>query len=76
MVMTEELANFQPSYEGVVDPRFGSYTTSGLSIEVSPKEENFVTLKVENLKPPEKTSASRSAGKHQHDQNAPPPGQQ
>jgi|GEM_PF-2288677 len=76
MVMTEELANFQPNYEGVVDPRFGSYTTSGLSIEVSPKEENFVTLKVENLKPPGKTSASRSAGKHQHDQNAPPPGQQ
>jgi len=33
--MTKELADLQPSYEGVIDPRFGSCTTSGLSIEVS-----------------------------------------
>lgn len=66
MVMTEELANFQPSYEGVVDPRFGSYSTSGLSIEVSAKQENFVTLKVKALKPPGKTPKPKSAGQHQH----------
>lgn len=67
MVMTEELANFQPSYEGVVDSRFGSFSTSGLSIEVSANDENFVTLKVENLKPPGKTSKPKSTGQYQHE---------
>jgi len=35
MVMVEEIAGFQPSTEGVVHPRFGSYITSGLVVEVN-----------------------------------------
>lgn len=72
-VMTEELGNFQPSYEGVIDPRFGSYATSGLVVEVSATDENFPTIRVEQLKPPGR--AGRKSEKppvgHQHHHDVP-----
>ena len=73
MVMTEELANFQPSYEGVIDPRFGSYATSGLVLEVSAKDENFPIIRVEQLKPPTRpgSKSGKSAADHQHHHDVP-----
>ncbi len=48
-IMVEDIANFQPSTEGVVDPRFGSYATSGLECEVLATDKNQVTLTVAGL---------------------------
>lgn len=49
MVMAEDLANLHLSYEGIFDPRVGSYSRSGLNNDVSAKDDNFATLKVEPI---------------------------
>jgi hypothetical protein len=64
MVMVEGIANFQPSTEGVVHPRFGSYSTSGLVVEVSDKGRNELQLNVEPLAPHQEPS---NESHHQHD---------
>ncbi|MBC8355434.1 MAG: hypothetical protein H8E66_25940 [Planctomycetes bacterium] len=71
LVMVEELSNFKPSTEGVVDPRFGSYTTSELECRISESDDNRVKLTVEPIR-----LGAASTGKasdppldhaHQHD---------
>ncbi len=72
LVIVEELSNFKPSTEGVVDPRFGSYSTSELECHVSTTDDNNVTLTVEPLSSEfasdaESSSSSDSeAGSHKH----------
>ena len=70
LVMVEELSNFKPSTEGVIDPRFGSYSTSKLECHVSSTVDNHVTLTVEPLSA-DFTSAAKSskseADSHDHD---------
>jgi|694.fasta_scaffold00030_65 hypothetical protein len=48
MVVTEDIAQAGSAF-GVVDPKHGSYKTSGLTIEVQPDSENKVILKVDAL---------------------------
>jgi hypothetical protein len=64
-VMTEELADFKPSPVGVVHPRFASYATSGLSVEIKADQVNDLKIEVEGVK---KISASEEAkhGEKQH----------
>ncbi len=49
-VMTEDLAGHKPSLIGVIDRRYASYATSGLSVEVSPEGKNQIVLEVEGLR--------------------------
>lgn len=63
MIVTEDLAGHPPTTLGVVDRRFGSYATSGLSAVVKRDQENRVVLQVEGLQ----DRPSRSDGhKHGH----------
>ena len=64
-VMTEELADFKPSAVGVVHPRFASYSTSGLSVEVKADQVNELKIEVEGVK---KISANEEA-KHDEKQH-------
>jgi ribosomal protein S12 len=48
-VRTEEIPNHKPSTVGVVHPKHSSYTTSGLSLEVSETGPNELTLQVEGI---------------------------
>jgi hypothetical protein len=64
-VMTEELADFKPSAVGVVHPRFASYSTSGLSVEVKADHVNELKIEVEGVK---KISANEEA-KHDEKQH-------
>jgi hypothetical protein len=49
-VMTEELKNFKPSAVGVVHPKFASYSSSGLSVEINAERPNDITIEVEGVK--------------------------
>ena len=64
-VMTEELADFKPSAVGVVHPRFASYSTSGLSVEIKADQVNELKVEVEGVK---KISANEEA-KHDEKQH-------
>lgn len=48
-VQAENIANHKPSTVGVVNPKFGSYTTSGLKFQISEKEPNLLVLQVEGI---------------------------
>jgi hypothetical protein len=47
VVIVEDVPHFRPSLEGVIDPRFGSYSTSGLEYDIQKTERNFLTVVVE-----------------------------
>ena len=64
-VMTEEMKDFKPSAVGVVHPRFASYSTSGLSVEISADQPNDLKIEVEGVK---KISANDEA-KHDEKQH-------
>ena len=49
-VMTEDIEGHRSSTIGVVDPRFASYATSGLTIEVSATEPNTPVVAVDGLR--------------------------
>ena len=49
-VMTEDIAGHRSSTIGVVDPRYASYATSGLTIEVSATEPNKPIVAVDGLR--------------------------
>lgn len=49
-VMTEDVEGLRSSTIGVVDPRFGSYATSGLTIEVSATKPNKPVVAVDGLR--------------------------
>lgn len=70
LVMVEELANFKPSTEGVVDPRFGSYSTSDLECRISNSDDNRIKLTVEPIRlgaaSMEKSSDQPHDHVHQH----------
>ena len=66
LVMVEELDDFKPSTEGIVDSRFGSYSTSGLECQVSPGEDNFVTLTVDAMHPKPVSDDSTASPDHDH----------
>lgn len=57
-VMTEELTDFKPSAQGVVHPRFASYSTSGLSVGIKTDQPNDLKIEVEGIK---KISANEEA---------------
>ena len=67
LVIVEGIANFRPSTEGVVHPRFGSYSTSGLSCEVSAADANNLTITVEGLDAPLGKGDSDHDHSHQHE---------
>lgn len=48
-VVAEGLNGHRPSTIGVVAPRFGSYSTSGLTVEISPSKPNELQLEVEGV---------------------------
>lgn len=50
MVMTEGLEGHKPSTIGVVDRRFSSYSSSGLSLEVFEDKPNDILLEVDGLR--------------------------
>lgn len=50
MVVAENFAAHRPSVIGVVDPRYGSYLTSGLEVEVSSESSNEPTLTVRGVR--------------------------
>lgn len=58
-VMTEEMPDMKPSALGVVHPRFASYSTSGLTVEVKADPANDIKLEVEGVR---KISAKEEAG--------------
>lgn len=64
MVMVEAIPNFRPSTEGVVHPRFGSYSSSKLVVDVNQGQSNTLELTVERLAPSKASSVERP---HQHD---------
>ncbi len=49
-VMTEGFTGHRPSTIGVIDRRYNSYATSGLSVEIKPEGVNNVILEVEGLR--------------------------
>lgn len=63
-VMTEELAGFRPSAVGVVHPRYASYPTSGLSLEILAAPANELLIEVEGVK---KVSAKEEAAHDEGD---------
>lgn len=62
-VMTEELKDFKPSVVGVVHPRYASYSTSGLSVEIKPDQDNNLLIEldgVKNVSPKEEAKHDKS----------------
>lgn len=49
-VMAEGMTGHKPSTIGVVDRRYASYSTSGLTVEISPDKPNQVLLKVDGIR--------------------------
>lgn len=66
LVMVEELTNFKPSTEGVVDPRFGSYSTSELECRISASDDNKVKLTVESIGLGGASTGEASDQPHEH----------
>ena len=48
-VMAEGISGHKPSTVGVVDRRYASYSTSGLTVEVSPLRKNELILEVQGI---------------------------
>jgi hypothetical protein len=63
-VIAEKLPGFVGTLEGVVDPRFASYATSGLKAEIKPGQVNSLTLEVRGLVRP---GGPKSTHQHAHD---------
>lgn len=61
MVIGENITSHRPSTVGVVSPKYADYSTSGLSIDVSPDSPNEVTLVVRGI---EKQPAPGAPHKH------------
>jgi hypothetical protein len=68
-VVVEEIPNFQPSYEGVVHPKFASYSTSRLECEVLPSGKNQLTIQVEPFR---QSSNADSRADHRHSEHINP----
>lgn len=49
MVIGENIPGFKPSKIGVVDPRYASYSTSGLSVTIDEEGENEILLQVRGI---------------------------
>ena len=64
-VMAEEMKDFKPSVLGVVHPRYASYSTSGLTVDIKADSSNDLKLEVEGVK---KVSAKEEAN-HNEDQH-------
>lgn len=47
MIITDSVTTHQRDHGDPVDPRFGSYETSGLEVDIQPVELNEITLTVE-----------------------------
>lgn len=48
-VITEGVENYRASTIGVVNPKYGSYASSGLSVEIKPESPNEVVIEVEGV---------------------------
>jgi hypothetical protein len=59
-VMTEGLKGHRPSTIGVVDRRYSSYASSGLTVDITPSKQNEVTIEVEGVR------SSQPEGNHSH----------
>jgi len=64
MVMGEDLS-FQPGSEGVVPPRYGSYSTSDLVVEVDAQGDNDLKITLSPL-PPGRFNGRDHEHKHDH----------
>jgi len=65
MVIVEDVAQFRPSTYGIVHPRFGSYASAGLQVEIVPQQANDLRIIVEGLSPrTAKTGTKGHAHKH------------
>jgi len=62
-IMAEELKDFKPSVLGVVHPRYASYSTSGLTVEIKADSPNDLKIEVDGVK---KVSAKDEAN---HDES-------
>jgi hypothetical protein len=49
MVMVENMQGFKHSTIGVVDPRYASYRTSGLEVDVAKSDVNPIVIQVEGI---------------------------
>jgi hypothetical protein len=49
-IVAEGLSGHKPSTLGVIQRRYGSYATSGLSVEIKPNKSNNVTIEVEGIR--------------------------
>jgi hypothetical protein len=58
-VMTEELTSQRGSLVGVIDPKYNSYTTSGLEIEIEPGKQNDIVITVDGI-------LKKQPAEHQH----------
>jgi hypothetical protein len=65
LVMVEDIKNFRSSTEGVVHPRFGSYSSSGLVCQVGKSQRNEIDVRVEPLESAERPRES-ATHKHEH----------
>ncbi len=64
-IMAEEIKDFKPSVLGVVHPRYASYSTSGLTVEIKADTENDLKLEVEGVKKVSaKDEANHDASQH------------
>ncbi len=64
-IMAEEMKDFKPSVLGVVHPRYASYATSGLTVEIKADAPNDLQLEVEGVKKVSaKDEANHSESQH------------
>jgi hypothetical protein len=49
-VMTEGIEGHRGSTLGVIDPKYGSYASSGLALEIKPETQNEIVLEVDGIR--------------------------
>ncbi len=62
-VIGENIVGHKPSVIGVVDPKYASYQTSGLEVEISAEQENNVAIVVTGV---QKQPAAGEEHEHHH----------
>jgi hypothetical protein len=65
LVVVEKAANFRPSLLGVIHPKYGAYSTSGLSFDIEKDKTNLITIVVDPLKS-RAPNTPDAVGEHDH----------
>lgn len=71
LVVAEAIPGVEPTTEGVVHPRFGSYATSKLTCSISETEINDLTIRVEGVEPLNSGGRHRRGAEHEHRRRTP-----